>query len=277
MLDVAYNQSWDNDILSAEDWDPDEVEEEDDESDRRIAWMVLKATTQDFSYLLTAVERSDASAVFKRITNHFERPTTGSLVGKLSNFFQATMLECKMGVKEFGNKIHEDARVLKQLGSPVTDTQMTVVFIKGLVPELETVKDAIMHEDVDKLEFQAVVDKVYDYAVNKGLDTATTTNAPGRADTFFNAAPAPRDKRHNYTPKGDEERAPLQKDLGLRNTPCKFHMRGQCQFAYDNRLCPYSHKLAAQLRDSNGPPITTGQTDRTIKCYSCGKTGHLKH
>jgi hypothetical protein len=134
MLDVSYNQSWDDAILSAEDWDPTDEEEEGDESDRRVAWMVLKATTQDFSYLLTAVERGDASAVFKRITDHFERPTTGSLVSKLGNFFQVTMLGCKMGVKEFGNKIHEDARVLKQLGSPVTDTQMTVVFLKGLVP-----------------------------------------------------------------------------------------------------------------------------------------------
>jgi hypothetical protein len=116
---------------------------------------------------------------------------------------------------------------------------------------------------------------VYDYAINKGLDTTTSANTPGRAATFFNATMAPRDKGHTYTPKGDEERAPLQKDLGLRATPCKFHMRNQCQFAYDNKLCPYSHKLAEQLRSTNDPATATGRSDR--KCYSCGKMGHLKH
>ena len=278
ILDVAYNQGWDDAILSAEDWDPEEKEDELEESDRRVAWMVLKATTQEFSYLLTAVRRGDASAVFKRIVNHFERPTTGSLVSKLGSFFQATMLEYKMGVKEFGNKIHEDARVLKQLGSPVTDTQMTVVFLKGLVPELDTVKDAIMHEDVDKLKFQAVVDKVYDYALNKGLDTATTASTTGRAATFFNSTTTtPGYKKPTYTPKGDEGRMPLQKDLGLRNVPCKFHARGQCQFAYNDKLCPYSHKLAEQQRNSNGPPTDTERENKKMKCYSCGKTGHLKH
>ena len=51
ILDVAYNQGWDDAILSTEDWDPEAQEDELEESDRRVAWMVLKATTQEFSYL----------------------------------------------------------------------------------------------------------------------------------------------------------------------------------------------------------------------------------
>jgi hypothetical protein len=53
-----------------------------------------------------------------------------------------------MGVNEFIDKIYNDARVLKELGSTVTEVQMTVVFLKGLVPELDAVKDLILNEDV---------------------------------------------------------------------------------------------------------------------------------
>jgi hypothetical protein len=185
MLDVAYNQGWDDELLSDRLWSENSDETEDAESHRRVAWMILKATTTEFAYLLTAIKRGDASAVWTRVVNHFQRPTAGCLVKKLGDFFAINMHDERMGVKEFSDKIYNDARVLKELGSSVTEVQMTVVFLKGLVPELDAVKDLILNEDVNALKYQATVDRVYDHAVNKNLDTAPKATSKIRDSTFF--------------------------------------------------------------------------------------------
>ena len=150
-----------------------------------------------------------------------------------------------MTVGMFGATVRKKADIIMGMGETIKETQMSTVFLRGLLPEFHTIATQLRNDDL--YDYDYIVSEVVKYAKDNKIQglkkKKSTSDGPGRgAGTAFTT------------------------ELICNN----FSKYGKCKFG---EKCKYKH-IKADVENKGAKKIEGPRSDEGPKCFNCKKPGH---
>ena len=169
-----------------------ENEDDGDEMNRTVAWLVLIRTTEGFEDLIeeeVQSGRKDFTAAFKTIHEEFNRVTTSNLNALNKELFNAKMDGTELSVRAFAADLLRKSNKIEEIapGNGFTDLQLLTIFMEG--PPMEY-KELVQHLRFRKVNsLKSAVDQARDFAIANRLENEAGINlastAPRKVQQVF--------------------------------------------------------------------------------------------
>ena len=88
---------------------------------------------------MTGIKRGDVNRLWRVINNKFRHKSTQSVGDLTAEFWQLRMDRLDMPVDIFAAHVRKKGDIIMGMGERITETQMSTVFLRGLLPEFHTI------------------------------------------------------------------------------------------------------------------------------------------
>ena len=153
--------------------------------------LMLKCQSHKVRHLLKHITAGRPRAVLRRIHEHeFPADTAGK--GKQNKkFMLATQGNTNTCLLQWVAYVENQAEVIRSMGNPgdVSDSLMMMVFLDGLLPQFEKIKDVV--EQIPNCTFEEAASRVSAWATTKGLADLTRGASEPRDRVYFGQAATP--------------------------------------------------------------------------------------
>lgn len=207
---------------------------------REEAYLVVMSTiSTDLAYLIEGVEFNKIEEAMSILRDKFTAVTVLQKQAAVKDFTMMSQESTGQDVDAFAATIKLEASRLRDMGKPVSDVEMSSVFLNGLLQDFHVIKSQMSDED-GLGDFKVVVAKVSRYAKNNGLAN----------------------KKVKAKRSGAE-------GIALAVTPNKS--KGICNSYKDTGKCRFGDKCKYKHIDEKS---ATEKAKDDKDCFKCGKAGH---
>jgi hypothetical protein len=170
---VANTAQWDTHILNPEVALPDDLTPK-QEWDIRNAYAIIcnKITGHPTEHKVSLIAVGDARAAWRQINKYFIKQSSLGKSTAVDKFWKASMQNTGLTVVPWGEAVHQRGEDLTQTGGTVTANDKALVYLNGLLPAFDPIRDALQTTeppipDGDTL-YDVYKEKVEDWASAKG-------------------------------------------------------------------------------------------------------------
>ena len=138
IMDLQYGRGWPMHYFDqlATPWNG----ETDNSNLRKEIYCCLQMSIgKNLKYLMTGIRRGDVNRLWRVINNKFRHKSTQSVGDLIADFWQLRMDNLGLNVDMFGSYVRKKGDIIANMGERITETQMSTVFLRGLLPEFHTI------------------------------------------------------------------------------------------------------------------------------------------
>ena len=115
---------------------------------KEIYCTIQMSIGKNLRYLMTGIKRGDVNRLWRVINNKFRHKSTQSVGDLTAEFWQLRMDHLDMPVDIFAAHVRKKGDIIMNMGEKITETQMSTVFLRGLLPEFHTIGTQLRNDDI---------------------------------------------------------------------------------------------------------------------------------
>jgi hypothetical protein len=200
---------------------------EKDDCDQSNAYLAITTQCQGHDIeeaMEEEIQLGDARGAFKKVHDHFYRPTEAGKQTGYKNLFTNKMENTDTNLAQFVALVSRNAKVVENLnGETISEGTIKSLILAGLLVEFDPIKPII--EQTDGNTLQKTKDKLEDFAVSKGFTKLTK----GGND----------DKRNKTYTVQERKHAKITKDRTTYNGKPWLGGKGDCQLFLQTGNCRF--------------------------------------
>lgn len=204
--------------------------------DTKNAYMILMSKTDGSAVedILKDVELGNAREVFHLVHEYHYRTSISGRGEANTRFYSSTMEKTGTNVMQWYALVVENAKLLRQAGATVDDSDMLCLLLSGLLPDFSHVK--LLIEDKDAMTLPLAKKKLMDYAMANKLMTLTKGGTQSGRANSFPVTDTPTGRGRGRGDRGGRGRG---KGGRPRSTElCRLFLDGKCHYG---EKCRFTH------------------------------------